>query len=73
MAERCERFESRHAVCPFYRAEESRGVICEGLFDKSIIRTTFDTKEGKVQHANMHCYGDYKSCALAKMLFRKYE
>lgn len=60
-------------LCPFYRAEESHCIHCEGLEDNSSIRLTYAHMGKKKAYRDRFCKDEYKKCRIAGMLFEKWE
>lgn len=65
--------ESTSALCPFYRGEISRSVICEGVADRSSLRLTFVRSSDLKGHLYKFCYNGYSRCRVCRMLYGKYE
>ena len=42
-------------VCPFYRADRTRSIICSGFTDDSRVTIAFETAAGKNQQMDIFC------------------
>lgn len=64
-----EKYESRFALCPFYRFETSGKIVCEGLYANSNLHMTFSTATLKKEHADRFCKSwEFNKCPLMRML-----
>lgn len=61
-------------LCPFYKGETAKTVICEGL-DASMSSTAngFHYESRKATYKTAFCCAGWNRCALAKALNSKYE
>lgn len=68
------RFESRQAVCPFYRGEENHRIVCEGILHKSVrSEQCFESRDDLKELAADLCYGDFTECPIAKKIYERIE
>ena len=64
-------YESTDAKCPFYRAESSRKVSCEG-YGCNRLTLTFNSPQRKREHKQSLCNTSYKSCEIYRLIMQKY-
>lgn len=63
------RYVNPSAVCPFYRMEDKKMIVCEGPESGLGINVTGDGRGGKVKdYKAKFCYSDWQSCTIAKSL-----
>ena len=68
------RYESKYAVCPFYKSEDPMKIYCEGVEDGTSIHLAFFSSSiEKKQYCRRYCQSNYCDCLIAKALFSKYE
>ncbi len=68
------RYESKYAVCPFYKSEDDLKIYCEGVEDGTFIHLSFSTSTKlKKRYRCKFCEGQYSDCRIAKMLLAKYD
>ena len=62
-------YESSAALCPFYRMEDPKSVICEGFGPKWTIKLSKDGKGGSAGgFKRKFCYDRWDECPISKML-----
>ncbi len=59
--------------CPFYKNMTQDKISCEGVARGSVISVVFTKRDKKERYLSEFCCGNYKSCALAQMLYKKYQ
>lgn len=66
---------SAKAICPFYQKEAKLSITCEGLSDRTVCMTRFESVEDKAQFQAMNCemYNYEHCCPLAAALMSKYQ
>lgn len=68
------RHQSMQAICPFYKAEETRRIVCEGPCARATIHVIFEEPERKRQYAKRFCRSwQYEHCLIAQMQEKRYE
>ena len=68
-------YESKSAVCPFYRKESKQKIYCEGVTDGNSIHMAFDSPTSMQDYLWCYCYTNkYKYCLIANTLLKdKYD
>ena len=66
------RYESKYAVCPFYRGEESVSIFCEGPADGSSAKIIFCSRESKLDYRRTYCEAMSCCCAYGRSLYNSY-
>lgn len=64
---------SNSVLCPFYLAEESHCIHCEGVEKGSTVRMSFEHTGKKKAYRERFCEEDYDRCRISQMLTRKWE
>ncbi|MCI8611045.1 MAG: hypothetical protein HFE66_03890 [Clostridiales bacterium] len=68
------RYESKSAICPFYKSEDPMKIYCEGVEDGTSIHLAFFSSSiTKKQYCRRYCQDKYCDCRIAKMLTQKYD
>lgn len=67
------RYVSCEVTCPFYRSEGGQKIYCEGLCEGTSLHLAFASVTKMQEHKERYCCRDYDDCAIADMLYRKYE
>lgn len=62
----------KYVKCPFYKYEDQQLIYCEGVDDNTAIHLAFASKQELRDYRKDKCEGDYNSCLLCKMLYKKY-
>ena len=63
------RYVNPSAMCPFYRMEDKKMIVCEGPEEGLGINVTNDGRDGQVKaYKRKYCYNNWQACALAKSL-----
>lgn len=60
------------AKCPFYQAETTNTIKCEGDISQYSVQI-FNGKEKKKAHKRTYCDREFKKCAHYMRIFKKYE
>lgn len=55
-------------LCPFYKGDENRKIICEGIVDRSTISLSFGSKTDFDIQVNSFCCARYRYCEVYRML-----
>lgn len=66
-------FDDVNAVCPFFKASDTRKVACEGITDDCTTILSFNSQNKRNQHRELFCDRQYQNCEVYKMLKEKYE
>lgn len=61
------------AKCPFYRSDDVKTILCEGVQPESVMKIIFPTAERALRYFRRYCASEYGDCAMCKMLETKYE
>ena len=68
-------YDSKYAVCPFYRKNGINRICCEGVEENNTLNVVFETTREMVDYEK--CYCDdmvfHKECLLYQMLAKKWE
>lgn len=59
--------------CPFYRNDEKRKIVCEGVGEAEAIVLRFRYTQERNQQIRIFCAGDYAKCEVFRMVLEKYE
>lgn len=59
--------------CPFYKGDEGKRLICEGIDKKCNIHQQYESKDDKRKRMMEYCTKNYKKCELYKILENKYQ
>ncbi len=66
-------FESRSAVCPFYKCEEGRKIHCEGILNAETLNLVFNSQPKLSLHKSNYCNTlNYNKCPIAQLLQKKW-
>ena len=65
--------DSINAKCPFFHAEESQKIYCEGIADGTSIHLAFGSSAEKKAYSAKHCNCDYSLCLVYRMNDSKYD
>jgi hypothetical protein len=63
--------EQKEIICPYYKSESSREIVCEGIVGTRNL-STFHDKAAKEEHIYDFCNGNYQGCPLCIELDAKY-
>lgn len=68
-------YESKYAVCPFYRRNETNRIVCEGVDETNTINLVFTSRSEWREYEKTYCniMGNYKNCLICQMLTAKEE
>ena len=58
--------------CPFYKGDDGKKLICEGIEDKCNIHHQFENKAGKIKRMEKYCTKNFAKCRLYQILDEKY-
>ena len=69
------RWDDKSAKCPFFKTNESRTIICEGVADGTRLCLAFKKGDDKAEYKDRYCdqIANYTNCRVAKMLTEKYD
>ena len=69
------RWDDKTAKCPFFKTNEGKNIVCEGLSKDTKTMVCFNQARLKAEYKDKHCDSikHYPDCAIAKMLMGKYE
>lgn len=69
------RYESKYAVCPFYKRNDTNRICCEGVDKTSSINLVFDSKEKTLEYERKYCNDilAHKDCWICRTLTDKWE
>lgn len=59
--------------CPFYRQEDGKRIVCEGLPDKTTMALEFPSSQPKIEYKKRYCEKKYRDCPYAKILYQKWD
>lgn len=62
---------SSTVLCPFYKNDQEKSIVCEGVYSKCII-LSFGKKAKKDEHVKYYCARNFKECEIYKILEKKY-
>lgn len=62
-----------HVMCPFYKYDKDRRIICEGIVERSSLILVYESKADFTAQTSSFCCGDYTKCEIYRMLMEKYE
>lgn len=64
----------KYVVCPYYRSNEQRKILCEGIQDKAYIHLVFSNWLDKRPYMQNYCCSmdNYNNCRIADMLNLKH-
>lgn len=67
-------YTTLEAKCPYYCAEKSQEIICEGVEDRTRIHLSFATRFDKDEYMKKYCNKceNFDNCRLCDMLNLKY-
>lgn len=65
--------DSAIVECPFFKAQDSATIYCEGIVDGSTIHIAFATSTLKKDFRAKHCYTCYGKCPIYKINDSKYD
>jgi len=69
-------FSSASVVCPFYKSENMKLIVCEGVSGCSRLELHFESKDDKASYKAKNCERireNWKVCPIAQILLKKYE
>ena len=66
-------YESKYAVCPFYRGEESTAIFCEGPVERTSVKMIFPSRESKVEYRRTYCEAMSCWCVYGDSLITGYK
>ena len=66
-------YMSVHVQCPFYKGDDRKKIVCEGIDDKCNTHHQYENKEQKMKRMEQYCTKDYKKCEFYKTLAGKYQ
>ena len=61
-------YESRRAVCPFYKHEGTQMIYCNGVQEGTCVHLAFAVATDAKKYKNTMCYSNYHKCRIARML-----
>ena len=69
------RYWSSYVVCPFYRYNEQKRIVCEGIGKGNTLHLVFASQPMMHDHAVRFCndIDNYSRCLICQMLERKEE
>jgi hypothetical protein len=60
--------------CPFYQYDDGRRLVCEGVFDESVLVSLFRNKSSCQSQMRIFCCDHFDKCEIYRMLMAlKYE
>ena len=59
--------------CPFYRSDEKRKIVCEGVGEAEAIVLRFRYTQERNQQIRLFCAGCYERCEIFRMVSEKYD
>ena len=65
-------YGSQNVKCPFYKGEDEKKIICEGIIAPICVHI-FKSAKKKVLTKKTFCDNNYESCEHSKNLERKYK
>ena len=65
--------DSKVVKCPFFHAEESQKIYCEGVCAGTSIHLAFASKTEKKDYSGAYCNKHYKACRVYQMNDKKYD
>ena len=66
-------YDDVDVLCPFFKRQESKKLLCEGLYENSSLVQQFETIKQKEFHKCNYCKTNYEKCELYMALNSKYE
>lgn len=58
--------------CPFYRNDEKRKIVCEGVGEAEAIELRFRYTQERNKQIRLFCAGCYERCEIFRMVSEKY-
>ena len=59
--------------CPFYRSDEKRKIVCEGVGEAEAIVLRFRYTQERDKQIRLFCAGCYERCEIFRMVSEKYD
>ena len=59
--------------CPFYRSDEKRKIVCEGVGEAEAIVLRFRYTQERNKQIRLFCAGCYERCEIFRMVSEKYD
>ena len=59
--------------CPFYRSDEKRKIVCEGVGEAEAIVLRFRYTQERNKQIRLFCGGCYERCEIFRMVSEKYD
>ncbi len=59
--------------CPFYRNDEKRKIVCEGVGEAEAIELRFRYTQERNKQIRLFCAGCYERCEIFRMVSEKYD
>lgn len=68
------RYESKYAVCPYYRRHDDNRICCEGVAPDNTVNLVFGSQLRLKRYTKLHCESleGCKACRIHGMLDGKY-
>ena len=66
------RYQSSHALCPFYHSEDKQKIYCDGITPESSVHLVFSNPAFKGKFETYFCCDNYHECRIAVMLNEMY-
>lgn len=63
-------YERAEVICPFYRYDEQKRIVCEGLQDQSTLSQYFSRKKRMEKYLEYYCCRHCTDCEILRMLMR---
>ena len=66
-------YNSRYAICPFYKNDDDLHILCEGVYPDTSVKHIFRRKQDKDIAFCAYCCCAWKKCPLAKAINEEYK